>query len=85
MTHAIPSQPRARSASLAVGRARPASSGAQLPPSASHGAKAPVRLGWSDPVTGERLSVVLDAHPEMLQRLQEEGFCVEPEIIRTAS
>ena len=86
MNHAAPRSPeptcpRPRpSKKPAVGHVR--SAGLAVP---SVQAETTVQLIWADPVTGERLRVTMDASPEMIRRLEGEGFYPDAEITRTAS
>ncbi len=69
----------------AVGRVLSASSQAPGTPGAGpRQAARSVHLAWLDPVTGEHLRIAMMATPEMIQRLQREGFALEAEITRSA-
>ena len=83
MKHLPPFRRPSRTPGTATGSTSGSTSGSASGPASPEPPS--VRLGWSDPVTGERLCIVFAADPEMLERLQEEGFCVESEITRTAS
>ncbi|QDV08636.1 hypothetical protein Poly30_41890 [Planctomycetes bacterium Poly30] len=43
-----------------------------------------VRLVWQDPVTGDALRIAMMATPEMIRRLESEGFRLEGKITRSA-
>jgi hypothetical protein len=42
-----------------------------------------VCLVWFDPISGQRLSIEMMATPDLIRRLESEGFSVEPEITRS--
>lgn len=46
---------------------------------AARGARS-VEMVWRDPVTDERLSIAILATPELIRRLESEGFEVEAKI-----